>query len=973
MTSGTKKILIRITGGLVFLFTLLVAGVMVLPSVIESQGVKDKLAKEIFARVGGNLKYQDIKVTFLPYPHLQVRNASFSIPDKVDLSSASISVIPELLPIFSGNFQIHRFSLDAPEVKIHLPDDPAVTPQEDDTSTFDLSETIKTAVQHFETIAGNSIIRVTNGRITLMEENKAVTSWHEINLTYERQQNLLGFSLGTKSSFYDQMDGTLHIDPRSLDIKGSIDIAGTHIPEILSRFLPQNKFGISQGDLGMDLKFSSQDLKTFQADLTGKILKLGFSKTNKNGVINNIDFLAGIAYAAGQVTIDLNKLHMGQPDLDFSGSMGFDPASLSSTIVLTSNKIDIKPIRDIALMIAHDIPAVPMFFNILKQGQINDLDITFKGPLDNPAKSEYRIKSRVNNVVLVSDILPETITISSGSIDLSSNDIVFKDLMAGMMDISISATGELKNFLTENRQLTAQVNGDIGEKSLMWGLNKADLSQTFQIKTPLTIPHADIASDFKGMLNIRGTINPAQGPEIIVDLKIKPEEIMISKLTLKDSFTDSLISFKKKGKKIDASLKGKLGIQTLNPFLSHELITSGWIDGDMRVSVPMDSWADTKVTGKITGKDIKLPIPDSDILELKQFSINSSNDLIKIDSADLQWGEDFVQINGTASSTPGALAFNINADADAIDIEKLLAKIKQEQPETIKPVGTPDKESKKFMYNGSVNLKIDRLKYKNYYMDPFQGEIIIKENQTAVKFLKSKLCNIEVSGNVSITKEGLDLHIIPNAANIDFKQTLECLTLNEQVAMEGTLDLDGNLSAKGNPAQLLSLLNGPLNLKATNGQIYKANSLAKILALVNVTEIFAGKYPGLTKEGLSYTQVDLNSNFENGVLTFTNFTLDSPSMRMACLGTINFPEGTEDLTVLVAPLKTVDRIVKKLPLIGEILDGTLFSIPIRVKGRIEDPVVTIMPLSGVGEDIASTMKKALQVPVKIIQPTTDKP
>jgi hypothetical protein len=70
----------------------------------------------------------------------------------------------------------------------------------------------------------------------------------------------------------------------------------------------------------------------------------------------------------------------------------------------------------------------------------------------------------------------------------------------------------------------------------------------------------------------------------------------------------------------------------------------------------------------------------------------------------------------------------------------------------------------------------------------------------------------------------------------------------------------------------------------------------------------------------------------------------------------------------VAPFKTVDRIVKYIPLIGNILGGTLVSIPFRAIGELGDPDVIPLSPTAVGAGLLGILQRTLTLPITIIQP-----
>ena len=97
-------------------------------------------------------------------------------------------------------------------------------------------------------------------------------------------------------------------------------------------------------------------------------------------------------------------------------------------------------------------------------------------------------------------------------------------------------------------------------------------------------------------------------------------------------------------------------------------------------------------------------------------------------------------------------------------------------------------------------------------------------------------------------------------------------------------------------------------------------------------------------------------------------SIDGVSMGIACEGNIDFAEKKMDLTVLVAPFKTVDRIVDIIPLVGHVLGGKLISIPFRAKGDLKDPDVTPLPPMAVGSGVLGILERTLKLPITIIQP-----
>lgn len=90
-------------------------------------------------------------------------------------------------------------------------------------------------------------------------------------------------------------------------------------------------------------------------------------------------------------------------------------------------------------------------------------------------------------------------------------------------------------------------------------------------------------------------------------------------------------------------------------------------------------------------------------------------------------------------------------------------------------------------------------------------------------------------------------------------------------------------------------------------------------------------------------------------------------MGIAGYGSIDLTNKKVDAVVLVAPLKTVDFVVKKIPLVRNILKGTLIAIPFKIQGTLDNRKVTLAP-SELGKGLLGIMKRTLHLPIDIIQP-----
>ena len=168
---------------------------------------------------------------------------------------------------------------------------------------------------------------------------------------------------------------------------------------------------------------------------------------------------------------------------------------------------------------------------------------------------------------------------------------------------------------------------------------------------------------------------------------------------------------------------------------------------------------------------------------------------------------------------------------------------------------------------------------------------------------------------------------------------------------------------------MVPFLSGNIDINATNGRIYGGNTyqlLNNIVSLLNVTEIYRGILPALGEEGFAYHSLSTKIKIKNNSFVFEEGVFDGKSLGIVFNGVLTLDDDKLNGTALVAPLKTVDSIIKKIPIIKNIFGGTLVSIPISLKGDLDNPEVRILSSTNVGADLMGIMERTLNLPVKEI-------
>jgi hypothetical protein len=331
---------------------------------------------------------------------------------------------------------------------------------------------------------------------------------------------------------------------------------------------------------------------------------------------------------------------------------------------------------------------------------------------------------------------------------------------------------------------------------------------------------------------------------------------------------------------------------------------------------------------------------------------------INLNATLINWEDSQMIVQGKADFSAAELHLDMQMAADRLNwsqIDQIIALEKTAQP------------GSNMALLGSLKVEVDSFTYDTYSWQQLHADISFSEADTRIIIKKADLCGIQFPGIVKVSANDVELYFNPLAENQNLAFSVGCLSAKKSLA-DGNFNLKGELMSKARPTALPQSLTGNLEFTANQGRIYRFGMLAKIFALLNVTEIYRGEVPDLTGKGFAYNSIAAKGVFEDGKLIIKETSIDSPSMGIAIEGNIDLIKKKVNLVVLVAPFKTVDRIVKHIPLVGNILGGTLISIPFRAIGNLDDPDVIPLSPTAVGSGMLGILERTLKLPITIIQP-----
>ena len=638
------------------------------------------------------------------------------------------------------------------------------------------------------------------------------------------------------------------------------------------------------------------------------------------------------------------------------------------------------------------------------EAEVDSLNI--RGPFFSPRDWHFQTRGVVKNLILTSEKLTDSLQIGRGNFSWQGTEITFKDVDAAMGKSSI-------------RRIAGNLNW---AKAPAFSAHSGRALFHFDDLSPLIFSYKTIAAALDRFKPISGTLAlermSVSGPILKPSFRQVSFSADIEQLELHSKRLPGLFrvgggkfSWRKNRfalAEIDASLgnstisqlsagfdQGKsptveiqsqsvglvadeiypwlLSFKNIEPYLKDFSVTEGMVFlSGLKLNGPLhlpDRWH-YALTGKM--KNLVLTsVAFGGPVNVNNGSFDLTNkttpatagNKVRINATDLTWGETHLAMIGTLILSKNETSLDLTLSADAIDwnqVNNIFEYLEKKSKD-------PDSRLSKRDLLGTLKVQADKFNYKTYTVNPLKVDLSFIPGKVVITVNEAVVCNISFHGQLKVSEENLEIFLVPTAVNQMLPPAIACITDQKHFAT-GTYNIGGQLLSKSKPDEFLRSLSGEVAFSAEEGRIYRFGLLSKILSILNVTEIYRGEIPDLTGEGFAYHSMTINANLDGGKLIMQECSIDGVSMGIACEGSIDLLEEKLDLIILVAPFKTLDRLVKVLPLIKHILGGKLISIPFRAKGNITDPDVIPLHPTAVGSEVLGILERTIKLPITIMQP-----
>jgi hypothetical protein len=947
--------------GIGIFLTLLLIFALLSPKLINLDPIRERIQASVSSKIGGIIECQHIILSFFPRPHLEIRQVSLSIPEKAKGTLVSISVRPKIMPLLKGQVQVSELQIEGPDFHIKLP-------KKREATLAAIMAEAASLLAPLALKAPDLVVVMKEGGLNLSKEGKTVFSFQDIHARITLPQNRITIHLTCNSNLWEGISAAGDFDPKDLTGKGQVDLKRLK-PQALTGFLfPDGGLHVAESIVDLSFGFRTDGPGAIHAQVKGAIPHLVLQQANQELTIKGKSLKGAFSLDEDKTMVSLTELSLDYPQLTLTGRFVMDPKSPRIRLELEGREVDVHTTREAALALAGDNKITRKIFDYVKGGKIPLISLETQGDLPDDLGD-------LQNILIKANML-------EGEIFVPPVDLDLKDVKGEVV---------IAKGILEGKDIEARVGNSWGrEGTLKLGLStkdhqfyldtilQADLAQTLSlarrlVKNKGSAKELDLIDDLKGNAlgrlvlskgadSFRGNLAFQNGPNVAIDIQRNQQELLVKNLSSQDEESRASLTLNIKERALGLKFSGNLTQATLNKIFIDKKSPDRWIRGDFIADIQLDQPMRSKFQGNLKGKNLVFPRVLKVPLTIDSVSLDAEKDNVKVESLVFTWGDNQLAFEGDVNVSEEALLLDVVAYADGIEWENIRKTLDKDIREK------DDQQALKFWdlpVRGTVRLRSGYLKYEQFTSTPFHADISLTPGVVSAAVTNANLCGIFCPGILKATPKALSLDFQMISKKEQLDHTVMCLS-DGKTKITGIFDVKGAITASGKGKELSDSLHGDIEFIAHDGRIEHNIVLARTLALLNVTEVFWGKFPD-HKEGLPYNSIVAKGHLQDGKLALKEVIIDGASMTITCQGVIDLVEKEVDAKVLVAPLKTVDRIIKRVPHVRDILPRQLVSVPVKVKGDLANPKVSPLNLSEVGSHLLGVMKRTLKAPVKLRQ------
>lgn len=174
-----------ILGSTITLLFLMIASLFIVPQIINSALIKQKILEAVTEQTGGQIDYQAIDLSYRPRLAFELHHVKLAIPDQVQATVATLRVSPEFFPLLTGKLNLARLELETVLLNLELPTEKTKSTPAQPSSVTALEKKLSMVLEPLAQVIPGLELSVTNARLAVAQSKQKLFEIDGLNLQLE--------------------------------------------------------------------------------------------------------------------------------------------------------------------------------------------------------------------------------------------------------------------------------------------------------------------------------------------------------------------------------------------------------------------------------------------------------------------------------------------------------------------------------------------------------------------------------------------------------------------------------------------------------------------------------------------------------------------------------------------------------------------------------------------------------------------
>ena len=562
------------------------------------------------------------------------------------------------------------------------------------------------------------------------------------------------------------------------------------------------------------------------------------------------------------------------------------------------------------------------------------------------------------------DYFPVPFMLLSGGMRIQTERLTFEKIAARFPGAAVTVDGMANIHEQKLGAVEVTLNGQVDEEIIPSLAPMMDLSAVRQVHLPVMFRNLKARYE-NGVTDINGGFATSAGASGNINAAVtSAQTFAIRGLTVTDGLHTATLGLDWHEGLRSVSLNG-----TLTPAMADQILTNhpltGTLSGDMTVRMASGDVKSLQASGTLRIYDFK--IPNRPTLQIENALLTGQGRTVSVDSLTFTGPGQTLTATGRIRLTETGFFLSLEANSDKVDLDEILNAMEDSAHQIIPKTGI-SMENFPFTIGGEIQIVAREVHVQNQTLRFVVSTIGFEEDVYTINIANASFCGVPMYGTILYADDKVQVDIRAGEREIPMRQFLRCV-MGDGVQAEGHMRVVGQITASAPLSQIKSALSGQVAFASENGILYQEGLVGGVLKVVNMVRSIKTE----KGEGIPYKTFQGKVTIQNGIMTIDELYLDSQVIEVVGQGTVNLDVNHLDIVLLVSPLRTIDRIVEKIPIISHILGGSLLSIPVAITGSLENPNINPVSITNIGAGLLRIVGRTLTLPIQLVTPDSNKP